>query len=86
MVCGGVAETTELLKQRFDYIFYTGSTQVGKIVGYDLMGKELTRGPPELVQHFVYIGGAHIGARALPILNLIWFGQISRLSQWGGGG
>lgn len=32
MVYGGVAETTELLKQRFDYIFYTGSTRVGKIV------------------------------------------------------
>ncbi|XP_071547048.1 aldehyde dehydrogenase, dimeric NADP-preferring-like isoform X2 [Panulirus ornatus] len=29
---GGIPETTELLKQRFDYIFYTGSTQVGKIV------------------------------------------------------
>ncbi len=39
VVCGGVAETTELLKKRFDYIFYTGSTQVGKIVGYDLRVK-----------------------------------------------
>lgn len=29
---GGVEETTELLKNRFDYIFYTGSTTVGKIV------------------------------------------------------
>ncbi|XP_065223398.1 aldehyde dehydrogenase, dimeric NADP-preferring-like [Planococcus citri] len=29
---GGVNETTELLKQRFDYIFYTGSTSVGKII------------------------------------------------------
>lgn len=29
---GGIPETTELLKERFDYIFYTGSTQVGKIV------------------------------------------------------
>nr|CAI5817062.1 unnamed protein product [Callosobruchus analis] len=29
---GGVPETTELLKQRFDYIFYTGCTAVGKIV------------------------------------------------------
>jgi len=29
---GGVEETTQLLKQRFDYIFYTGSTSVGKIV------------------------------------------------------
>jgi aldehyde dehydrogenase (NAD+) len=29
---GGVPETTELLAQRFDHIFYTGSTNVGKIV------------------------------------------------------
>ncbi|NVK23743.1 MAG: aldehyde dehydrogenase family protein, partial [Gammaproteobacteria bacterium] len=29
---GGVAETTELLKQRFDHIMYTGSELVGKIV------------------------------------------------------
>lgn len=29
---GGVPETTELLKQRFDYIFYTGSSTIGKIV------------------------------------------------------
>merc|ERR1719483_71037 len=33
VVCGGVAETTELLKEKFDYIFYTGSTQVGRIIG-----------------------------------------------------
>lgn len=32
VVCGGVEETTELLKQRFDYIFYTGSPHVGRIV------------------------------------------------------
>ncbi|XP_059524470.1 aldehyde dehydrogenase family 3 member A2 isoform X3 [Myotis daubentonii] len=32
MVKGGVEETTELLKQRFDHILYTGSTAVGKIV------------------------------------------------------
>ena len=29
---GGVPETTELLKIKFDYIFYTGSGYVGKIV------------------------------------------------------
>lgn len=29
---GGVVETTELLKQRFDHIMYTGSETVGKIV------------------------------------------------------
>ena len=29
---GGVPETTELLKIKFDYIFYTGSGHVGKIV------------------------------------------------------
>lgn len=29
---GGVQETTDLLKEKFDYIFYTGSTSVGRIV------------------------------------------------------
>lgn len=29
---GGVPETTELLAQRFDHVFYTGSTAVGRIV------------------------------------------------------
>ncbi|XP_020708934.2 aldehyde dehydrogenase family 3 member B1-like isoform X1 [Athalia rosae] len=32
VLLGGIPETTELLKQRFDYIFYTGSTPVGKII------------------------------------------------------
>ncbi|XP_070158706.1 aldehyde dehydrogenase, dimeric NADP-preferring isoform X2 [Polyergus mexicanus] len=32
VVLGGIQETTELLNQRFDYIFYTGSSMVGKIV------------------------------------------------------
>ncbi|XP_018017522.1 aldehyde dehydrogenase, dimeric NADP-preferring isoform X2 [Hyalella azteca] len=32
VVEGGVPETTELLKERFDYIFFTGSSHVGKIV------------------------------------------------------
>ncbi|KAF8794100.1 Aldehyde dehydrogenase family 3 member A2 like protein [Argiope bruennichi] len=30
VVTGGVSETTSLLKERFDYIFYTGSPPVGK--------------------------------------------------------
>lgn len=32
VVCGGVQETTELLQMKFDYIFYTGSSRVGRIV------------------------------------------------------
>ncbi|KFQ96526.1 Fatty aldehyde dehydrogenase, partial [Nipponia nippon] len=32
VVTGGVPETTELLKQRFDHILYTGNSAVGKIV------------------------------------------------------
>ncbi|UFS60122.1 aldehyde dehydrogenase family protein [Subtercola endophyticus] len=32
IVEGGVPETTELLKQRFDHIFYTGNGRVGRIV------------------------------------------------------
>jgi hypothetical protein len=34
----------------------------------------------------LFIGGVHIGGRALHILNFIWFGYISRLSQWAGMG
>ncbi len=34
IVEGGVAETTALLKQRFDFIFFTGSTHVGKIIAH----------------------------------------------------
>ncbi|XP_063097968.1 aldehyde dehydrogenase, dimeric NADP-preferring isoform X1 [Cavia porcellus] len=32
VINGGVPETTELLKERFDHILYTGSTAVGKII------------------------------------------------------
>lgn len=38
---GGIPETTELLKERFDYIFFTGSPQVGKII-YQAAAKHLT--------------------------------------------
>ncbi|CAH2042172.1 unnamed protein product, partial [Iphiclides podalirius] len=41
VVEGGPEETTELLKQKFDYIFYTGGTNVGKIV-YAAATKNLT--------------------------------------------
>ncbi|CAK1584388.1 unnamed protein product [Parnassius mnemosyne] len=41
VVEGGPEETTELLKQKFDYIFYTGGTNVGKIV-YAAATKYLT--------------------------------------------
>lgn len=32
VVYGGVAETTALLKEKFDLIFYTGNSAVGRIV------------------------------------------------------
>ncbi|XP_013162747.1 PREDICTED: aldehyde dehydrogenase, dimeric NADP-preferring isoform X2 [Papilio xuthus] len=41
VVEGGPEETTELLQQKFDYIFYTGGTNVGKIV-YSAATKHLT--------------------------------------------
>jgi len=41
VVEGGVPETTELLKERFDYIFYTGGAAVGKII-YQAAAKHLT--------------------------------------------
>lgn len=41
VIMGGVKETTELLRQKFDYIFYTGSGRVGQIV-YEAATKNLT--------------------------------------------
>lgn len=41
VVEGGVEETTELLKNRFDKIFFTGSTTVGKII-YQKAAEHLT--------------------------------------------
>lgn len=41
VVEGGVEESTALLKEKFDYIFYTGSTHVGKIV-MEAAAKQLT--------------------------------------------
>ncbi|XP_004933504.2 aldehyde dehydrogenase family 3 member B1 isoform X1 [Bombyx mori] len=38
---GGPQETTKLLSHRFDYIFYTGSTNIGKII-YASAAKHLT--------------------------------------------
>lgn len=38
---GGIEETTEILKLKFDKIFFTGSTKVGKIV-YEAAAKNLT--------------------------------------------
>ncbi|MFC6268541.1 aldehyde dehydrogenase [Frigoriflavimonas asaccharolytica] len=38
---GGVEETTEILKEKFDKIFFTGSTKVGQIV-YEAAAKNLT--------------------------------------------
>ncbi|XP_053374701.1 aldehyde dehydrogenase, dimeric NADP-preferring-like isoform X2 [Mercenaria mercenaria] len=31
-ICGGIPETTALLKEKWDYIFYTGNSRVGKII------------------------------------------------------
>ncbi|XP_063706517.1 aldehyde dehydrogenase family 3 member B1-like [Culicoides brevitarsis] len=41
VVCGGVEETAALLQQKFDYIFYTGSTRVGQII-HQAANKHLT--------------------------------------------
>lgn len=41
VVNGGVEETQQLLEQQFDYIFFTGSTRVGKII-MEAAAKHLT--------------------------------------------
>ena len=41
VVTGGIPETTALLEEKFDYIFFTGSSTVGKII-YQAAAKHLT--------------------------------------------
>jgi aldehyde dehydrogenase (NAD+) len=41
VVAGGIAETQALLAEKFDYIFFTGGTNVGKII-YQAAAKHLT--------------------------------------------
>lgn len=41
VVQGGVPETTELLTHKFDYLFFTGGTEIGKII-YQAAAKHLT--------------------------------------------
>jgi len=38
---GGIPETTEVLKEKFDFIFYTGNGQVARII-YEAAAKYLT--------------------------------------------
>lgn len=47
VVLGGVAETQELLQQKFDKMFYTGGGAVGKLV-MEAAAKNLTRVTLEL--------------------------------------
>jgi hypothetical protein len=49
---------------------------------YTLKVMNFLEGPTELALSF--IGGVHIGTRALLDINLLWFGYTR--SQWGGGG
>lgn len=41
VVTGGVPETQELLRQKFDHIFYTGNSTVGKVI-MEAAAKHLT--------------------------------------------
>lgn len=78
MICGGVEETTELLKFKFDYIFYTGSTRVGQIV-HAAANKYLTPTTLELGgKSPVYIDGSVDPKVAMK--RILW-GKLMNLGQ-----
>lgn len=70
VVEGGIDETTELLEQRFDKIFFTGSTNVGRIV-YQAAAKHLTPVTLELggKSPAIFTEGANL---KMGIKRLIW--------------
>lgn len=78
MICGGVEETTKLLSLKFDYIFYTGSTRVGKII-HAAANKYLTPTTLELGgKSPVYIDNTVNIERA--VKRILW-GKMMNLGQ-----
>ncbi len=58
---------------------------VGLICQVKSQSNELSRGPPELVQYFVYMGSSHRRKSAeCPKFYMVWLYRY--LAQWGGGG
>ena len=70
VVEGGVQETTELLKLKFDKIFFTGSTRVGQIV-YEAAAKQLIPVTLELGGKSPAIIGANCDL-ALAAKRIVW--------------
>uniref|UniRef100_A0A1I8GEQ0 Aldedh domain-containing protein n=1 Tax=Macrostomum lignano TaxID=282301 RepID=A0A1I8GEQ0_9PLAT len=71
VVCGGAKETQELLEQRFDYIFYTGSSRVGRLV-MAAASKHLTPVTLELG-----------GKSPVYVSEGVDLGQVSKRLVWG---
>ncbi|MBT8255923.1 MAG: aldehyde dehydrogenase family protein, partial [Bacteroidia bacterium] len=71
VVEGGVPETTELLNQRFDKIFFTGSTHVGKIV-YKAAAKHLTPVTLELGGKSPVFVTENCSSLKLAVQRIIW--------------
>lgn len=67
---GGIPETTELLEQKFDKIFFTGSTTVGRIV-YEAAARNLTPVTLELggKSPVIVTPGCDLGN---PVKRLVW--------------
>lgn len=76
VVTGGVPETQELLRQRFDHIFYTGNSVVGKLI-MEAAAKHLTPVTLELGgKSPCYIDkncDITIACRSDQCLNTVWF-------------
>lgn len=78
VICGGVEETTKLLNLKFDYIFYTGSTRVGKVI-HAAANKYLTPTTLELGgKSPVYIDNTVNIERA--VKRILW-GKVMNLGQ-----
>jgi len=70
VVEGGVTETTEILQQKFDKIFFTGSVPVGKIV-YQAAAKHLTPVTLELGGKSPAIIDEHCNLK-MAVRRLVW--------------
>ena len=78
VVEGGVEETTELLQQKFDYIFYTGSSRVGRII-MEQAAKNLTPVTLELGGKSPCVIGGEVNID-LVVRRIVW-GKFYNVGQ-----
>ncbi len=70
-------------KRRKNYLILYSTLEDLRLKSFSIRATNLLEAPPGVRSALSFIGGVLIGARALHVLNLIWFGYIARVGRSG---